>query len=53
MEEVFEELVSNLPDDAREFFAEGMQQMETLNYPIHVRAVMTKYFDRWTRARMH
>lgn len=53
MEEVFEELVSNLPDDAREFFAEGMQQMDSLNYPIHVRAVMVKYFDRWTRARMH
>lgn len=53
MEQVFEELVCNLPDDAREFFAEGMQQMESLNYPIHVRAVMVKYFDRWTRARMH
>lgn len=53
MEEVFAELVSNLPDDAREFFAEGMQQMDSLNYPIHVRAVMVKYFDRWTRARMH
>lgn len=53
MEEVFDELVDNLPSDAREFFAEGMQQMEALNYPTHVRAVMTRYFDRWTRARMH
>ncbi len=53
MEQVFDELVSNLPDDARNFFAEGMQQMDAFKYPIHVRTVMAKYFDRWTRIRMH
>lgn len=53
MEEVFEELVRTLPEDAPGFFAEGMQQMEALNYPAPVRAVMRRYFDRWTRPRMH
>lgn len=53
MEEAFDELVRNLPNDAHEFFAEGMQQVGALDYPVHVRAVMTRYFDRWTRARMH
>lgn len=53
MEQVFDELVRCLPEDAAAFFAEGMQQMEQLNYPPHVRQVMNRYFDRWTRPRMH
>ncbi len=53
MEEVFEELVRNLPEEAPGFFAEGMQQMEALYYPPQVRAVMSRYFDHWTRPRMH
>jgi hypothetical protein len=53
MEEVFDELVRNLPGEAQGFFAEGMQQMDALKYPGHVREVMARYFDRWTRARMH
>lgn len=53
MEEVFEELVRSLPEEAPGFFAEGMQQMEALHYPPPVRAVMSRYFDRWTRPRMH
>lgn len=53
MEHVFEELVRNLPTDAPRFFAEGMQQMEKLNFPLPVRAVMARYFERWTRPRMH
>ena len=53
IESVYEQLVQNLPADAASFFAEGMQQMERFNYPLAVRAVMTRYFDRWTRPRMH
>jgi len=53
MEKVFDDLVRYLPEDAADFFAEGMQQMEELNYPPHVRQVMNRYFDRWTRPRMH
>jgi len=53
MEKVFEDLVRYLPEDAAAFFAEGMQQMEALNYPQPVRQVMGRFFDRWTRPRMH
>ena len=53
MEQVFDELVSVLPEDAARFFAEGMQQMDALSYPSHVRAVMSRYFDDWTRRTMH
>lgn len=53
MQRVFDELVRDLPDDAAQFFAEGMQQMDALNYPGHVRTVMSGYFDRFTRPTMH
>lgn len=44
MEHVFEELIRNVPEDAEQFFRQGMQQMEELDYPAHVRAVMSRYF---------
>ncbi|GMR03558.1 MAG: hypothetical protein BMS9Abin22_059 [Gammaproteobacteria bacterium] len=53
MESVFNELVQTLPEEAPQFFSEGMQQMEALNYPTHVRQVMVRYFDRWSRMTMH
>jgi hypothetical protein len=53
MEQVFDELVQHIPGEAQQFFAEGMQQMDALKYPGHVREVMARYFDRWTRTRMH
>ncbi len=53
MEQVFADLVRYLPEEAPEFFAEGMQQMEALNYPPQVRQVMGRYFDQWSRPRMH
>jgi hypothetical protein len=53
MEKVFDELVHQLPDEAPQFFSEGMQQMDALDYPAHVKEVMTRYFDTWTRPTMH
>jgi len=48
MEAAFAILTSKLPEDAARFFTEGMQQMDALDYPAHVRAVMEKYHRRWT-----
>jgi hypothetical protein len=48
MEEAFAVLIRHLPEDAPRFFAAGMQQMEALNYPAKVRAVMEKYHRQWT-----
>jgi hypothetical protein len=53
MEQAFEEFVRALPEDAPGFFAEGMQQMDTLGYPPHVREVMNRYYERWTHRTLH
>ena len=47
METAFAVLTGNLPADAPRFFSEGMQQMETLNYPDPVRKVMEEYHRKW------
>lgn len=47
MEAAFELLTSRLPEDATRFFSEGMEQMEALDYPAQVRAVMEKYHSQW------
>ncbi len=47
MEDAFSLLCRKLPEDATRFFSEGMQQMEALDYPPHVRGVMEKYHRQW------
>ena len=50
----FDSLVEHLPEDAPDFFREGMGQMETLRYPAPVRELMQRYYDRWcTGQRLH
>lgn len=53
MEQVFDDVVRYLPDDAPQFFREGMQQMEALDYPLDVRAVMHRYYTAWSQHRVH
>jgi len=48
MEQAFGVLTSQLPEEAGRFFTEGMQQMDALDYPDHVRRVMQKYHRQWT-----
>jgi hypothetical protein len=52
MEDAFESLVEHLPDDAPTFFREGMEQMDALNYPPHVRIVMQRYHEQWCGQRV-
>jgi hypothetical protein len=47
MEAAFAILTSKLPEDATRFFSEGMEQMDALDYPPHVRQVMEKYHREW------
>ena len=47
MEEAFALLVKNLPQDARAFFREGMQQMDSVGYPEEVREVVERYQQMW------
>jgi len=44
---VFDQLIKNIPVDAKSFFQEGMQQMDIVGYPDHVREVMEKYSKLW------
>jgi len=47
MEQAFAVLTGKLPEEAARFFTEGMQQMDALDYPQHVRRVMEKYHRQW------
>lgn len=47
MEHAYAELINVLPEDAPQFFAQGMQQMDALDYPAHVRSVMQRYYQQF------
>lgn len=53
METVFEQLVFRLPEDAPGFFAEGMQQMDIIDYPDHVRNIMQTYYKLTNQPTLH
>ena len=53
MEIVFEQLVFRLPEDAPGFFAEGMEQMDIIDYPVHVRQVMQTYYQLTNQPTLH
>ena len=48
MEQAFAALVKHLPEDAPGFFTQGMEQMDLLDYPPHVREVMDRYYRKWS-----
>jgi hypothetical protein len=52
MEQAFDALAEHLPEDAPEFFREGMEQMDALEYPPAVRGVMESWFQRWCGQRV-
>jgi len=51
MDEAFTQLVEHLPQEAPEFFREGMEQMEARNYPSQVRLVMQRWYQHWGEQR--
>lgn len=53
MEQVFQELVSNIPEEASIFFEEGLQQLDMLDYPMHIKNIMVKYFRQHTTQVLH
>jgi hypothetical protein len=52
MNEAFDALAEQLPDAAPDFFREGMEQMDALNYPPEVRSVMEDWYQRWCSQRV-
>jgi hypothetical protein len=53
MRKVFDEMMFYLPQDANSFFAEGMQEMEALDYPPNVRKVIEEYYHNPPRMNLH
>ncbi|MGA7802416.1 MAG: hypothetical protein WCC36_16585 [Gammaproteobacteria bacterium] len=54
MTQAFDALVKNIPEDAPEFFDQGMKQIETVGYPSAVRGVMERYRHQWSgRSAIH
>jgi len=47
IEQAYDALVKNLPQDARQFFKEGMQQMDIIGHPDEVREVVERYNNMW------
>lgn len=47
IEQAYDALIKNLPQDAREFFKEGLQQMDAVGYPEEVREVVERYNKMW------
>jgi len=53
MNTVFEQLVSRLPDDAANFFADGMKQLDVIDYPEHVKYVMEQFYQSTNKPTLH
>jgi hypothetical protein len=52
MEAAFDAIVDDLPGDAPDFFREAMAQMDALDYPRQVRAVVERYAETWSTPRI-
>ncbi|MBG7601862.1 MAG: hypothetical protein IZT60_04855 [Gammaproteobacteria bacterium] len=48
IEDAYKEIVTMLPEDASRFFREGMEQMDTIGYPSHVREIVETWFQRYS-----
>ncbi len=53
MKRAFDDFLRYLPQDATGFFAEGLKEMDALDYPDHVRAVMEFYSQQDPSPRLH
>lgn len=53
MKTAFDELLVYLPHEADDFFAEGMKEMDALDYPNHVRDIMEFYYLQKPSVSMH
>jgi hypothetical protein len=51
IEHAFDSVLDVLPNDAKAFFAEAMEQMALLDYPDHVRDIVRRYFVEYARPR--
>jgi len=50
MRDAYETLIKNLPQDAADFFSQGMSEMDRVGYPDYVRQVVQEYADKYSPA---
>ena len=48
IEDAYKDIVTMLPEDASRFFREGMEQMDAIGYPNHVREIVETWFQRYS-----
>ncbi|MEA3302752.1 MAG: hypothetical protein U9Q75_05665 [Pseudomonadota bacterium] len=48
IEDAYKDIVTMLPEDASRFFRQGMEQMDTIGYPTHVREIVETWFQRYS-----
>lgn len=53
MKKVFDEMIFYLPHDAAGFFSEGMEEMDTMDYPPNVRQVIEEYYLHQPKMKLH
>ena len=53
MNSVFEQLLQRFPDDAANFFADGMKQIDIIGYPDHVKHVMEQFYQLTNKPTLH
>lgn len=53
MKKVFDEMIHYLPQEAANFFNEGIQEMDSLNYPPNVRKLIEKYHSHQPKMNLH
>jgi hypothetical protein len=51
--QVFDDMVFYLPQDAASFFSEGMDEIDSLDYPPEVQELIEQYFYNQPRLRIH
>ncbi|MEN8213752.1 MAG: hypothetical protein ABFR19_05250 [Pseudomonadota bacterium] len=54
IEDAYKDIVTMLPADASQFFREGMEQMDAIGYPTHVRKIVETWYQRYsTKPTLH
>ncbi len=49
----YQQLVETFPHEVANFFAEGMHEIERLNYPTQVKDVLQEFFNKYSRPKMN
>lgn len=48
IDDAYKDIVALLPEDASGFFREGMEQMDAIGYPTHVREIVAAWYQRYS-----